>query len=303
MGTCASANADASPVTPVIWLVVDGSSSMNQDFSNGQSRWVQLRSTLMDKSGIVDSLQTVAEFGMVIYSGGSEDPAQCTKLVTVQPALNNFMALDAAYPQQPLGMGTPTDKALDHVVTTLPVGNTATLDTRGKPVYVVLATDGSPNDSCGGGGLLGGGRDGDAQVQQRVIDVVTRGTQSGMQMYVISLAGDDTQLQQHLELVAKATASQMPPFVPSTKDELVTNFRKIVGSASCQIDLNGKVMMGQECAGKVKLNGADLACASDNGWKLLDPDTFELTGTACTNFTSTVSSVDATFPCEVFIPD
>jgi hypothetical protein len=276
---------------------------MNQMFSNGQSRWVQLRSTLMDKGGIVDSLQAVAEFGMVIYSGGAEDPAQCTKLVTVQPALNNFAMLDAAYPQMPLGMGTPTDKALDHVVTSLPVQNSAMLDTRGKPVYVVLATDGAPNDSCGGGGILGGGRDRDTAVQQRVIDVVTRGTMAGMQMYVISLAGDDTALQQHLELVAKATASQTPPFVPSTKDELVNNFRKIVGSASCQIDLHGKVVKGQECAGKVQLNGADLACDSDNGWKLLDTDTFELTGMACTGFTSVASTVFASFPCEVFTPE
>jgi hypothetical protein len=177
------------------------------------------------------------------------------------------------------------------------------LDTRGKPVYVVLATDGAPNDSCGGGGIFGGGRDGDTVVQQRVIDVVTRGTMAGMQMYVISLAGNDAALQQHLEQVAKATASQTPPIVPATKDELVTNFRNIVGSASCQIQLHGKVMKGQECAGKVQLNGKDLACNSDNGWKLLDTDTFELTGTACTGFTSAASTVFASFPCEVFTPE
>jgi len=296
-GTCANAVADTAPVTPVIWLIVDGSSSMNNNFANGQSRWVSLRSTLMDKVGIVDSLQSVAEFGMVIYSGGAEDPAQCVKLVTVLPALNNFAALDTAYPQTPLGMGTPTDKALDHVVTTLPVATKSVLDTQNKPIYVVLATDGQPNDNCGGGG--GGG---DAAVQQRVIDVVTKGTMGGMEMYVISMAGDDTSLQQHLDLVAKATASQTPPFVPATKDELVNNFRKIVGSASCQIDLHGKVMDGQECAGKVSLNGSDLTCANDNGWRLLDTDTLELTGSACTSFVSAASTVSATFPCEVFSP-
>jgi hypothetical protein len=302
-GTCANAVADTAPVTPTIWLVVDGSSSMNQDFSNGQSRWLSLRSTLMDKGGIVDSLQSVAEFGMVIYSGGSDDPNECVKLVTVPPALNNFMALDAMYPQQPLGMGTPTDKALDHVVTTLPVVATPTLDTKVQPIYVVLATDGAPNDSCGGGGgIFGGGRMGDNQVRQRVIDVTTKGTMAGMQMFVISMAGDDTDLQQHLEAVAKATASQTPPFAPATKDELVQNFRNIVGSASCQIKLHGKVMSGQECAGKVSLNGSNLDCGSDNGWKLLDQETFELTGSACSEFTNKASSVTASFPCEVFIP-
>jgi hypothetical protein len=298
-GTCANALADTAPVTPVIWLIVDGSSSMNQNFANGQSRWVSLRSTLMDKGGIVDSLQSVAEFGMVIYSGGAEDPAQCVKLVTVQPALDNFAALDAAYPQMPLGMGTPTDKALDHVVTSLPVVTQSVLDTKNKPIYVVLATDGQPNDNCGSGG---GGGGNSTVVQQRVIDVVTKGTLGGMQMYVISMAGGDTMLQQHLAMVAKATASQTPPFVPATKDDLVNNFRKIVGGASCQIDLHGKVMDGQECAGKVTLNGLDLKCASDNGWRLLDTDTLELTGSACTSFIGSASMVSASFPCEVFSP-
>jgi hypothetical protein len=131
---------------------------------------------------------------------------------------------------------------------------------------------------------------------------VTKGTMNGMEMFVISMAGSDTALQKHLVDVANATASKTPPFVPATKDELVTNFRKIVGGASCQIDLHGKVMMGQECAGKVSLNGSDLTCASDNGWRLLDTDTLELTGSACTNFTSSASMVSATFPCEVFSP-
>jgi hypothetical protein len=308
-GTCASGVADTSPVTPVIWLVVDGSSSMNQEFSAGRNRWDTLRSTLMDPGGIVDTLQSVAEFGMVIYSGGGgggggSDPSQCVQLVTVQPALNNHAMLAAMYPTTPLGMGTPTDKALDHVVTTLPVTPQQMLDARGKPIYVVLATDGQPNDACdGGGGIFGGGGRDDATVRQDVIGVTTKGTQAGMQMYVISLAGGDTQLQSHLEQVAMATASQKPPFVPETQTDLVATFRDIVGSASCQIDLKGEVMQGKECAGKVTLNGTDLACGSNDGWKLLDKDTFELTGMACNNFTSTPSTVAASFPCEVFVPE
>ena len=302
-GTCATGLADTAPVTPVIWLVVDGSSSMNQNFDSGRSRWQTLRSSLMDKGGIVDSLQALAKFGMVIYSGGAEDPAQCVQLVTVQPALNNFPALDMAYPMMPLGMGTPTDKALDHVVTTLPVITQTMLDTRNEPIYVVLATDGSPNDSCGrGGGILGGGGRDDSAVRQAVIDVVKRGTMSGMNMYVISLAGSDQSLQSHLEQVAMATTTMTPPFTPASQNELVKTFRDIVGSASCQIDLKGMVKQGQECAGKVTLNGGDLACGTADGWRLLDPNTFELTGKACTDFTSRASTVSAMFPCEVFVP-
>jgi hypothetical protein len=300
-GTCANAVADTAPVTPVIWLVVDGSSSMNQEFAMGRNRWETLRATLMDPGGVVESLQSVAEFGMVIYSGGNSDPNMCTQLVTVNPALNNYAALDAMYARMPLGMGTPTDKALDHVVTTLPTVTMQTLDGPEKPIYVVLATDGQPNDSCERG-ILGGGRD-DATVRQDVIGVTTKATQNGVKMYVISLAGDDANLQSHLEHVAMATESKTPPFVPATQTDLVTTFRDIVGSASCQIDLKGMVKQGQECAGKVTLNGSDLNCGSDDGWRLLDENTFELTGNACSNFTSAASTVFATFPCEVFVPE
>jgi hypothetical protein len=308
-GTCANGSAGTTPVTPTIWLVVDGSSSMTAPFGTSD-RWQTLRATLMDPGGVVDSLQAVAKFGLVIYSGnrgggGGEVMGttgdECVKLVTVQPALNNHAAILAMYPADPIGSGTPTDKALDHVVTTLPVSNQMMgPDEMSSPIYVVLATDGSPNDNCGGGGFgFGGGGD----VEQRVIDVTTKGTENGMLMYVISLAGDDAMLQAHLEQVAAATASQTPPFVPATQQELVQTFLNIVGSASCQIELNGKVETGKECAGSVSLNGTALECASDNGWRLIDADTFTLTGSACENFTKQASTVFASFPCDVFVPE
>jgi hypothetical protein len=293
--------ADTRPVTPTIWLVVDGSSSMTQPFGTSD-RWQTLRSTLMDPGGVVDSLQAVAKFGLVIYSGGARGAAgatDCVQLVTVVPALQNHAAILAQYPAQPIGSGTPTDKALDHVVTTLPITNQTTLDTAAEPIYVVLATDGQPNDMCGGG-FPGFGA---GSVEQRVIDVTTKGTMNGMLMYVISLAGDDTMLQSHLQQVAAATASKTPPFTPSTRQDLIATFQDIVGTASCQIDLKGKVETGRECSGKVTLNGDVLACGSDDGWRLIDDDTFTLTGSACVSFTSKVSTVQASFPCDVFVPE
>jgi hypothetical protein len=300
--TCAQGRQTTSPVIPTIWLIVDGSSSMTTMFAAGSSRWQTLRSTLMDTGGVVDSLQAVASFGMVIYSGGASDPTQCVQLVTVAPALNNLSALSAQYPMAPLGMGTPTHKALNHVVTDLPVLNQAQLDAKTQPVYVVLATDGQPNDNCGGG-LGGAGTLTGTSVEQQVIDITTKGTQMGMNMFVISLAGSDQSLQKHLEMVAAATQTKTPPYVPSTKDDLVAAFRKIVGSASCQVALDGMVDKGQECSGTVQLNGVSLACNVADGWELTDAHTVQLTGTACDKFLSMDSQVDATFPCEIFTPN
>jgi hypothetical protein len=295
--TCARGMRNTSPITPTVWLVVDGSSSMNDSFDAGRSRWQALRSTLIDPGGVVDSLQDIVRFGMVIYSGGNTDPSSCVKLVTVQPALKNLANLTSNYGTTPLGMGTPTDKALDHVVTTLPVLNQGVLDAKTGPIYVVLATDGQPND-CG----IGGGGNGPA-AEMRVLDVTTRGTQMGMQMFVVSLAGSDMQLQNHLNQVAMVTASKTAPYVPSTQADLVAAFRQIVGNASCQVELDGVVKQGSECSGKVSLNGVELACNQSNGWKLTDPRTVQLTGSACETFLGNDSMVLATFACDVFTPD
>jgi hypothetical protein len=303
--TCAQGTANATPITPIVWLVVDGSSSMNEPFDGAATRWQTLRATLMDPGGVVASLEAVAEIGMVIYSGNGGGllggTGECVNLVTVEPALNNYTNLDAQYPQDPIGTGTPTDRALDHVVTNLPVTNQQVLDMEQKPVYVVLATDGQPNDPCGEG-LLGGGV-GDAAVEQRVIDVTTRGTQMGMNMFIISLAGGDTALQSHLEQVARATSTMTPPFVPATQAELVGTFLDIIGGAACTVGLDGTVSDGQQCRGEVVLNGSPLACDSDNGWRLTDPRTVQLTGSACMDFQSNASQVHASFPCDVFAPD
>jgi hypothetical protein len=301
--SCATGMQSTTPIIPTVWLVVDGSSSMDQAFDGARSRWDTLRSTLMDKGGVVDSLQAVVRFGMVIYAGGG-DQANCVQLITAEPALNNLAKLSGQYPTTPVASGTPTDKALDYVVKNLPVLNTGTLDASAGPVYVVLATDGSPNDMCSGGlGGLGGQRGGgNAAVEQNVVDVTAQGTKNGMQMFVISLAGSDTRLQGHLNLVAAATSSKTPPYAPSTQNELITAFQKIVGGAGCLIKLDGQVAKGAECGGTVQLNSQALKCNDTNGWKLFDPRTVQLMGSACDQFIGAQSLVTANFPCDIFSP-
>jgi hypothetical protein len=311
-GACAEGIANTSPVTPTVWLVLDGSGSMNEDFS-GETRWEALRAALMDDGGIVSTLEQNVRFGMVLYSGAeSEDdeppPAQCVDLVVVDPALNNFATIDAQLPAEEPGGWTPTDRALEHVVDNLPVTAMLGPDQNNDPVYVVLATDGAPNDSCSGdsggsGGGRGGGSDLDPVVAQRVLDVVGRGTQAGMDLLVISLAGDDQALQGHLEEVTELSVNGHAPFVPATRDQLVATLQEIIGGASCQLTLQGSVMAGRACSGQVTLNGTPLVCDDDNGFRLTDERTVQLQGDACNMFLAADSFVQASFPCGVFMPD
>jgi hypothetical protein len=308
MGACAEGLANTSPITPTVWLVLDGSGSMDEDFS-GETRWQALRAALMDDGGIVSTLASNVRFGMVLYSGAeSEDgeppPAQCVDLTVVDPALENYAAIDAQLPQDEPGGWTPTDRALEHVVDNLPVTNMAVPDEELAPTYVVLATDGAPNDRCAGDSGGGGGRNEfDEVTAQRVLDVVGRGAGAGVKLLVISLAGGDDDLQTHLEEVATLSGTGFQPFVPATRDELVTTFQQIIGGASCQIALDGSVMLDQACTGTVTLSGFPLACNDDNGYRLIDERTLQLTGDACSDFLAVDSMLYASFPCGAFTPD
>jgi hypothetical protein len=304
--TCAEGMQNTSPVTPNVWLIIDGSTSMEEIF-DGPTRWQALRSALMDPGGLVQTLEATVRFGMVIYSGpmNGGGAANCANLVTAPPMLDNYANLSAMYPAVQIGGWTPTDRAIEQVVATQPVTNMQVLDETLDPTYVILATDGAPNDNCDGGGLGGGQGPSafDPVVAQRVLDATTQGVAAGMKMFVISLAGMDQTLGQHLAEVAMIGSPGVPPFAPATRDELVGTLREIINQATCQVALNGTVRAGQECSGEVTLNGWTIDCNDPNGWSMANERTVQLTGTACDQFLGGPSSVRAVFPCGVFIPD
>jgi hypothetical protein len=312
-GSCAEGVANTSPVTPTVWLVLDGSGSMNEEFS-GETRWQALRAALMDDGGVIATLERNVRFGMVLYSGADQDrdsdegmepapvPTECVNLTVVNPALDNYATLDAQLPQEEPGGWTPTDRALEHVVNTLPVTATQGPDQNNDPVYVVLATDGAPNDRCAGDSG-GRGNDFDEVTAARVLDVVGAGAMKGVKLLVISLAGGDDDLQSHLEEVSELSETGFAPFVPASRDELIQTMQELIGGAGCQLTLQGSVAIDQACTGEVTLNGNPLVCDDDNGFRLIDERTVQLEGDACTSFLSADSFVSARFPCGVFSPD
>lgn len=328
--SCASTTITAGRKQPIVTLVIDGSGSMCAPFG-GSTRWTTLRSALMDPDGIVTRLQSGVSFGMALYDGplefgglfggfggvmagggnqgnqGGQNPqcalmgAQnsmgktCPNMVSVAPALNNAAAIGAMYPMMELGGSTPTHKALkvviDHLLE-LPQAPDQNL----QPQFIVLATDGQPNELCANATAQ--------DPQAEVIAEVTRAADENIKTFVISLAGDDAALMSHLVAVAEAGKTNTPPFTPMNKQDLVTSLGQIIGGAAgCEVFLNGKVAVGQECGGKVDVNGTTLKCGDANGWVLKDESTLLLQGAACSAFTNDpFSMLNADFPCGIFSP-
>jgi hypothetical protein len=316
-GQCANQRITTRRVTPTVWLLIDGSGSMVTMLGD-KSRWVALREALMDPTmGVVKSLETQVKFGMIMFDGPlpmgtpvllpdggqamfSSGPATtCPRLVDVEPKLMNFADIDKAYTPDPLGGSTPTDKAVDSVVMHLPTAmQTGPDQMPPDPTYVVLATDGAPNDYCDMTALFAPMVD----VRPKVIAGVMQLAAAGNKTYVISLAGDDQMLTAHLTDVAKAGGTGQPPYVPANKDDLVKAFQAIIGpEAACDVKLNGNVKMGSECKGSLKINGMALTCNDPNGWKLKDTSTISITGTACDTYKADNKALlEADFPCDVF---
>jgi len=304
---CAKQERTVRRVVPTIWLVVDGSGSMLDPLSPGDAtpRWDALRSALVDPSvGIVSQLQHQVRWALALYDGplpelarspdaGTVPPVgagSCPRVILVEPALDNFSRIDLAYPAAPLGGSTPTDKALAAVsgYVSLPAAPT---DPRG-PNIVVLATDGAPNDFCSQALFP-------ADVKPRVLDAVTQLKAAGAQLYVVSLAGQDAQLTDHLEQVAAAGGTGKAPFVVQNKDELLQTFRDIIGpSLSCKVELTGEVDASRACQGKVQLNGSELGCNAPDGFRVEAPRMIELLGRSCEAYKNDAQArLVAEFPC------
>jgi len=149
-GICQQLDVISTPQIPTVELLVDTSSSM---WETVPPAWPLLYGALMDpKTGVVQGLQAKLRFGFASYKGflgkSETDPA-CATMTVVDPALNNYAAIDAVY--QKVGSSydtvskpkweTPTGYAINYAAKIL---TDYMPDPPGKK-YILLVTDGNPN--------------------------------------------------------------------------------------------------------------------------------------------------------------
>lgn len=298
---CASAEVETSRVIPTVWLLVDGSGSMAAPLGTVEltSRWTALRDSLLAADGLITRLQGAVAFGLFVYDGGLSLPGipgpQCPRVVTVDPALGNFSALHAAYPELETGASTPTHYALLALQERIAVTPSTT-----GPTYVVLATDGGPNLCDFHDGIPT-----TPDTEAEAIATVHQLRDAGIQSFVVSLAGDDPFLQAHLDAVAVAGGTGTEVFTPESQSDLVDSLTAIIGAtASCDVQLHGRVQPGRDCTGVVTLEDRELACNDADGYRLKDDrQTLELTGSACVALQqATNAKLSASFPCADLAP-
>jgi hypothetical protein len=306
---CSLAAIDTQRVVPTVYFVVDGSGSMLEPLSASEAttRWDALRDALLnEQSGVVKTLQDKARFGLLAYGGPLADadvmtPAgstlECPRLVSVDPALDNFEAISEAFTLEPLGGSTPTDKALDTIIERLDLASTG--DTTG-PSIVILATDGQPNDFCAGTPA--------ADIREKVIADARHIAEAGHSFYVISLAGEDGELTQHLNAVAGVTGTGKPAFKPQRSAELVDTIRALIAPSAeadvlCEVQLVDTILPGKACELTVELNGEALACDEPNGWRLRNEggaSQIEITGDACDTYMQDVQArIHVEYTCDI----
>jgi hypothetical protein len=293
---CAEVKLDATPKTPNVILVVDQSSSMEEDFGSNGSRWDALKRALLADDGLIAELESVVRFGLVLYSA-EEDNATCPLLTEVSLALDNFDAIRDTYQPADMIADTPTGDALNALLDRLQGAPDVTSD---DPTIFVLATDGAP-DSCARLNPNDGTADPEA------VAAVERAYSLGIRTFVIAVAEENELPQAHVRDLANAGVggAQGGQDAPSyrVRDDrgLRDALRGIVGGElSCTVPLKGKVVTEDPCVGSVRLGGEPLGCNAPNGWRLVDESTIEIQGSACATL-KTGKLLEASFPCDTAI--
>jgi len=288
---CPAVHFTPEKTTPSITLVLDRSGSMDQNFG-GMSRYQAMISGLFGNNGAVTLTQGQVYFGEALYAA---DQTPCLSLAgfTAPRALNNATVMQNLTTSNPPNNGnTPTAPAIDQVVADFATNPPPA----GSPPIILLATDGEPN-SCNSNNANRGPS----------ITAATNAYNAGIQLFIVGLAGLNTQFLQDMANAGTGQPTNQNPgcancspfYVADNPASLAAAFSTIInGVLSCDLMLTGgSVDPNTQCDGTVTLNGNPLQCGTD--WNV-DPNgtTLHLLGQACDDLKNSANPVvDASFPC------
>lgn len=286
---CANGEITLKPARPVVMLVVDRSSSMNQSFpGTGSSKWNALRSALRQQ---LPSWNDTMELGLFLYpqSGGSSCGVATGP--DFPPAYQSVDQLLTLLDARSASGSTPTALAIERASASL-MG----LRTASAAKAMILATDGAPacngalnasTCTCISGSTCSATRCLD---DVRTVDRVATAFASGIPTWVIGLRGsNDTAfvavLNQMADAGGKPNTGTDRFFSASSQTELETAFSSIRDQVGRCHYLTTSV---PDVGGSIELyvDGAFTPYdpAGLEGWQWVDPGNgeLELLGTACT---------------------
>lgn len=288
---CADADVSFGLQIPTVYLLIDQSGSMVEDF-NGQTRWEAVYDVLLASGqGIVEQFQNDVRFGMGLYTAADANP-QCPNIVEVAPALANYAAMESVFQMNQPVEDTPTGDSIDAVLPTV------LNDPNDGQKVIVLATDGEP-DTCAALDPQNG--------QPEAVAAAAAAYAQGVHVFYISVGNDVTDA--HAQDMANAGAGVQPgdpdaPFYKANdQGALIDAFNQIIdGIRDCKLQLNGTVADGMAGQCTVLINGMAVNLDDPNGWQLNDSSEIELVGDACDAIQSGEVEIKITCTCGAIIP-
>lgn len=303
---CNKVAIEFAPKVPAVFLLVDRSSSMFE-----RSLWEPLERGVL---AVVEQLQDEMRFGFSSYTGAREMCPQLSMIVPI--AEHNYAAIARAYqaierPQYKAE--TPTSLALAEVTERL------LQEPADDPKTIVLVTDGEPdfcddpNVTCSRDAVVGAVQDAYTRgVGTFIFSVggeVDRGHLSDVANAGVGEPVEDRQMAVQYQCPERrgtyaASSGNAPFFEPDVNDQqaLVAALSgAIAGVRSCTFDLQGKVQIDLSMAdqGLVTIDGAPVAYATADGFRMNSPTQLELLGGACARLKQPETKrVSIDFPCQ-----
>jgi hypothetical protein len=294
---CGQTSVPLQPLAPDILILLDNSTSMNDDISGrscsggcgSRSKWSQVLTGIEE---VVMTTQATVNWGLKFMDADSF--CGVAPGVAVDVGVGGYTAIsDALAAAQPLGY-TPTELAIDSAV--------AYLQSRTDPnsKYILLATDGLPNCTPGGANLM-------ADDSPGAEAALKAASTAGFNTFVVGIATNDPTSTAILNTMAVAGGEPQPAgsdslfYLAADTATLEESLTTIAANATpCAFTLPA-APAGSTLAISAATSGGSVTIAKDatNGWaSATDMKSIALKGTACASAQSgSYTNIVASYLC------